>query len=87
MCVIFKNWGQEEKRVAEDEMAGWHHWLNGHEFNLNFIMAAIIVYAWVWILQTCEFAREEHAIFLNRMQTIFGEIAEDKWKGKLCTCP
>ena len=27
-----KDWGQEEKRTAEDEMAGWHHWLNGHEF-------------------------------------------------------
>ena len=26
-----KDWGQE-KRVAEDEMFGWHHWLNGHEF-------------------------------------------------------
>ena len=24
--------GQEEKGVTEDEMAGWHHWLNGHEF-------------------------------------------------------
>ena len=23
---------QEGKRVAEDEMVGWHHWLNGHEF-------------------------------------------------------
>ena len=23
---------QKEKRVAEDEMVGWHHWLNGHEF-------------------------------------------------------
>ena len=23
---------QEEKEVAEDEMVGWHHWLNGHEF-------------------------------------------------------
>ena len=22
----------EEKGVTEDEMAGWHHWLNGHEF-------------------------------------------------------
>ena len=22
----------EEKRVAEDEMVGWHHWLDGHEF-------------------------------------------------------
>ena len=26
-----KDWGQE-KGVTEDEMAGWHHWLNGHEF-------------------------------------------------------
>ena len=25
-------WGQEEKGTTEDEMAGWHHWLNGHEF-------------------------------------------------------
>ena len=27
-----KDWGQEEKGTTEDEMAGWHHWLNGHEF-------------------------------------------------------
>ena len=27
-----KDWGQEEKGVAEDEMVGWHHWLNGQEF-------------------------------------------------------
>ena len=27
-----KDWGQEEKRVTEDEMVGWHHWLNEHEF-------------------------------------------------------
>ena len=27
-----KDWGQEEKRMTEDEMVGWHHWLNGHEF-------------------------------------------------------
>ena len=25
-----KEWGQEEKGTAEDEMFGWHHWLNGH---------------------------------------------------------
>ena len=25
-------WGQEEKGTTEDEMAGWHHRLNGHEF-------------------------------------------------------
>ena len=27
-----KNWGQEEKETTEDEMVGWHHWLNGYEF-------------------------------------------------------
>ena len=27
-----KNWGQEEKGLTEDELVGWHHWLNGHEF-------------------------------------------------------
>ena len=26
-----KDWRQEEKGTTEDEMAGWHHWLNGHE--------------------------------------------------------
>ena len=26
-----KDWGQEEKGMTEDEMVGWHHWLNGHE--------------------------------------------------------
>ena len=25
-------WRQEEKGMTEDEMAGWHHQLNGHEF-------------------------------------------------------
>ena len=29
---VGKDWGQEEKGVTEDEMVGWHHWLNGHEF-------------------------------------------------------
>ena len=30
-----RDWGQEEKEMTEDEMAGWHHWLNGHEFELT----------------------------------------------------
>ena len=27
-----RDWGQEEKGKTEDEMVGWHHWLNGHGF-------------------------------------------------------
>ena len=30
-----KDWGQKEKRVSDDEMAGWHHWCNGHELGQN----------------------------------------------------
>ena len=27
-----RDWGQEEKGTTEDEMAGWHHRLDRHEF-------------------------------------------------------
>ena len=27
-----KDWGQEKKGTTEDELVGWHHRLNGHEF-------------------------------------------------------
>ena len=27
-----RDWGQEEKGMTEDEMAGWHHRLDEHEF-------------------------------------------------------
>ena len=32
MRDAWRDWGQEEKGKTEDEMAGWHHRLNGHEF-------------------------------------------------------
>ena len=28
----WEDWGQEEKGTTEDEMVGWHHQLDGHEF-------------------------------------------------------
>ena len=35
-CLIWKDagndWRWEEKGMTEDEMVGWHHWLNGHDF-------------------------------------------------------
>ena len=27
-----RDWGQRSKGATEDDMAGWHHWLYGHEF-------------------------------------------------------
>ena len=32
-CDAGRVWGQEEKGMTEDEMAGWHHQLNGREFD------------------------------------------------------
>ena len=32
VIIAGRDWGQEEKGTTEDEMAGWHHRLNGHEF-------------------------------------------------------
>ena len=29
---VGRDWGQEKKGMTEDEMAGWHHQLDGHEF-------------------------------------------------------
>ena len=29
--LLGRNWGQEEKETTEDEMAGWHHGLDGRE--------------------------------------------------------
>jgi len=28
-----RDWGQEEKGTPEDEIVGWHHQLDGHEFD------------------------------------------------------
>jgi len=50
-----RDWGQEEKGMTEDEMAGWHHRLDGHEFEwtpgdgewncfLNFSVFSLLVY-------------------------------------------
>ena len=31
-CDAGRDWGREENGMTEDEMAGWHHQLNGQEF-------------------------------------------------------
>ena len=32
LMLAGKGWRQEEKGMTEDEMVGWHHWLDGHQF-------------------------------------------------------
>ena len=44
---VGKDWRQEEKGTTEDEMIGWHHWLNGHEFDLNSWGSQRVRHNWV----------------------------------------
>ena len=59
-----RNWRQEEKGTTEDEMAGWHHWLDGHESGswwwtgrpgvLQFIGSQRVWHGWVTELNWTE---------------------------------
>ena len=40
-----RDWGQEEKGTTEDEIAGWHHWLDGHES--EWIPGTRLQYSWL----------------------------------------
>ena len=47
-----KDWRQEEKGTTEDEMVGWHHWLNGHELDVREAWHAAIhgvAKNWTWL--------------------------------------
>ena len=48
-----KDWGQEEKGTTEDEMVGWHHQLNGHEFEQALGdgdgQGSLVSKSWTWL--------------------------------------
>ena len=56
-----KDWRQEKKGTTEDEMVGWHHWLNGHEFEqalsgrlwrtgkLGVLQSIGVAKSWTWL--------------------------------------
>ena len=60
-CDAGRDWGQEKKGTTEDEMTGWHHWLDGHELwvysrswwwtgrpgVLRFMVSQIVRHDWV----------------------------------------
>ena len=50
-----KDWKQKEKRVAEDEMVGWHHWLSQHEsdwLDLLVVKGLSRVFSSMWLVAT-----------------------------------
>ena len=53
-----KDWRQEEKGKTEDEMVGWHHRLNGHEFEQ---LQELVIYREAWtVLQSMGSQRVGH---------------------------
>ena len=67
-----KDWRQEEKGKTEDEMAGWYHWLNGHEFELVMdregwhAVVCGIVKSWTWLRDWTELNWIEGYISKNK---------------------
>ena len=63
---------QEEKGMTEDEMVGWHHWLNGHEFEqalsgrlwrtgkLGVLQSIGVAKSWTWLSKWKTATTEAH---------------------------
>ena len=69
-----KDWGQEEKGTTEDEMAGWHHWLNGHgfEWTLGFGDGqGSLACCGSWGHEESDMTRQLNWIFLDSMDLTF----------------
>ena len=43
-----EDWRQKEKRTTEDEMVGWHHQLDGHEFEQALVVSDGLGSPWGW---------------------------------------
>ena len=49
-----KDWRWEEKGMTEDEMVGWHHWVNGHEFEQAPGIGDGVAKSWTWLSDCTE---------------------------------
>ena len=67
-----KDWGQEEKGVTEDEMARWHHWLNGHEFKQT---QGVIKTSQIWLVS--------HGSLKTKFRTISIQMSHLGWEGEI----
>ena len=68
-----KDWRQEEKQMTEDEMVGWHHWLDGHEFeqalwvgdgqgSLAWLQFMGVTKSWTWLSNSTELISEPQQV-------------------------
>ena len=73
-----KDWRQEKKGTTVDEMAGWHHCLNGHEFGwtlgvgdgLEAWRAVVhwVAKSWTWLSDWTELKKEENPVTCYDME-------------------
>ena len=88
----WRDWGQEEKGTTEDEMAGWHHWLDGHGFGdsrswlwtwrpgvLRFMGSQRVGHDWAAELNCIPF-KDHKCVYMYYSYYINGV-------GLLCSCP
>ena len=64
-----KDWGQEEKGTTEDEMAGWHHRLNGDEFEWAAGVGDHTLHNWglrSWMNSATKFCLIRHVHLISR---------------------
>ena len=66
-----RDWGQEEMGTTEDEMSGWHHWLDRHEFESTLGVGDGQGEAW---------RAEIHAV--AKSQTLLSDWTELNWTGE-----
>ena len=66
-----KDWGQE-KGVTEDEMARWHHWLNGHEFEQT---QGVTKTSQIWLVS--------HGSLKTKFRTVSIQMSHLGWEGEI----
>ena len=79
---VGQDWGQEEKGTTEDEMVGWHHWLNGHESEWT-------TWSWWWtgrpgVLQST--VSQSYWTDLNWREALNNIYLIDFWKDRVSSC-
>ena len=95
-----RDWGQEEKGTTEDEMAGWHYWVDGREFEwtpgswwwtgrpgvLRFIESQRVGHDWATELNWTEL-KETKDLYIENNKTLVKETKEDtnRWRNIPCS--
>ena len=64
-----KHWRLEEKGTTEDEMVGWHHWLNGHEF-VQSLGAGSLCSLWELVMDREAWRAAVHGVAKSRTRLI-----------------